>query len=675
MVVVIVKRMIILILLSSFFILASCSASKKTEPSDVLQTYLDLWKQHKFTEMYDMLTVTAQEHYATEDFIDRYEKIYHDLNIKDVNIDFTPFEYEKNQTSITVPIEVSMDSIAGSIDFTYDITLESYVNKDEKIDSWLIEWDPGLIFPQLVDDGKIKIETEEANRGEIFDRNEMPLAINDTAYEVGIVPELFEDKDAELKKIDPLLHMKVKDIKEIIEADWVQPEHFVPLKTIPKSDEDTLKKLKRIPSIVLQETNGRTYPYADVLVHLIGYIGKVNEEDLEEFSDGDYKEDDSIGKRGLERLYEETLRGETGINIIVETLDELGNPQHETLAEKPVKHGENVHLTIDISLQELLFERYDDDLKGTAAAVHPNTGEVLALVSSPSYDPITLTYGINQSDWDELMEDEDNPFLNRFTATFAPGSVIKPVTGAIGLQNNSITHEEGIEINGLRWSDYNVKRVSVSNGPVTLDDALIRSDNIYFAMKAVEMGNDEMVEGLEKFGFGEPLPLDYPFSASQISNSGDLENNTLRANTGYGQGEIEVNVLHMALLYTPILNEGNLTKPILLTNENKGEIWKENLLTEEDANKLKESLRKVVTEGTASSINNQGIAISGKTGTAELKMGTDVSGQENGWFVGYPTEEEDLIVAMLIEEAEHLGTSSYVAQQVAAVLNEYKNLK
>src|SRR5699024_8266094 len=219
-----------------------------------------------------------------------------------------------------------------------------------------------------------------------------------------------------------------------------------------------------------------------------------------------------------------------------------------------------------------------------------------------------------------LMNDKRQPFVNRFTATFAPGSVIKPVVGAIGLKNKSITHDEQITIEGLRWKkdnwkDFYVSRVSTSNGPVDLEDALIRSDNIFFAMKAVSMGDDKFVAGLKEFGFDEKLPIDYPFTTSQISNSGDLKNEALRANTGYGQGELVVNVLHMDLLYTPFLNEGDLVKSNLLTSDKKAEAWKENLVTKEDAERLKQDLRKVVTNGTAKVIKDEAVEISGKPGT------------------------------------------------------------
>src|SRR5699024_7583166 len=159
-----------------------------------------------------------------------------------------------------------------------------------------------------------------------------------------------------------------------------------------------------------------------------------------------YTDNDSIGKRGLERLYEDRLKGESGVKISIVSEDETGAPVQTTLAEKPVTHGEKIQLTIDVNLQEILYKQYEDELSGTAAAINPKTGEILALVSSPSFDPIPLTYGISQTAWDALMEDKGKPFVNRFSATFAPGSVIKPVIAAIGLGNKSITHEEGLNI-------------------------------------------------------------------------------------------------------------------------------------------------------------------------------------------------------------------------------------
>lgn len=653
---------------------------EKQNPNDQLEKYVDLWNESDYSDMYEMLTDDVRETYKTEDFVDRYEKIYQDLEIEDLKLTYKELTKDEVKKAVdegvaNYSLHVEMNSMAGPIEFKRNIQLHLEKDKkdEEEKEEWYVEWDPGFIFPDLADGGKITIETENAQRGEILDRNQMPLAINDIAYEVGVVPNLFQNEESEKEQIAKLLHVSVESIDESLSASWVDEDHFVPLKTIAATSEDTLEKLVAIPAVTSVETTGRTYPSGKATAHLTGYIGQVTAEDIEKYPERQYKESDLVGKRGLEQLYEEKLRGQDGVKIIIEKQD-ADTKEDILLAEKPVQHGEHVQVTIDVNIQEKIFAAYENK-SGTAAAVHPKTGEVLALISSPAFDPNELTYGISQSRWDALMEDKEQPFVNRFTATYAPGSVLKPVTAAIGLTNGTIKPDEGVTIEGLTWSkdnwgDFKVKRVSTSAKPVDLRSALVRSDNIYFAMKAVEMGPEKYTKGLKQFGFGEKLPIAYPFSVSQISNEGKLNDEVLLANTSYGQGEIELSSLHMALTYTAFLNDGNIIKPSFLTEDKKGEIWFKQVVSKEDAELIQTYLREVVTDGTAKVANDDTLAISGKTGTAELKLSHDSKGHENGWFVGYPTEDSDILIAMMMEKVEDVGSSSYVAEKVADILKE-----
>lgn len=673
------KTFSIIAIVFSILILASCSAEDNTDPHEILQIYINHWSDFNFTKMYEMLSDNTKKVYSSEDFIDRYEKIYNDLQINNLVITMNQTEFEADSTLVSIPIDVKMESIAGPIEFSSQIVMELIDHGDEVQDEWVVHWNPGLIFPALENGGKIQIERIEAKRGEILDRNEMPLAINDIAYEIGIVPNNFQNKASEISQIAALLKMSESTVEKAINADWVQPDHFVPLKTIPKTDEATLNQLRNIPSVSTRETFGRMYPSSEASAHLVGYVGKVTSEELEKLPKDEYDENDIIGKRGLESLYEARLKGKDGVKILVVTEDERGDKISTVLAEKPVQDGEKIVLTIDVNLQELIFEKYEGQMKGAAAAIHPKTGEILALVSSPSFDPIQLTYGITQTEWENLMNDKNSPFVNRFAATFAPGSVIKPVIGAIGLENGTITHDEQINIEGLtwkkkNWKDYHITRVSTTN-PVDLENAIVKSDNIYFAMKSIDIGDEKLLKGLKQFGFDEAIPLDYPFTTSQISNSGNLKDEVLRANTGYGQGEIEVNVLHMALMYTPFVNDGNMVKPVLLKSETIGETWKANLISDKDQTQMKQYLRKVITEGTATGIKDYDVAIAGKTGTVELKLSKESRGHENGWFVGFTYDDEDILIAMLMEEVENRGTSGFVAKNVAEVLEQYKEYK
>ncbi len=192
-------------------------------------------------------------------------------------------------------------------------------------------------------------------------------------------------------------------------------------------------------------------------------------------------------------------------------------------------------------------------------------------------------------------------------------------------------------------------------------------------MQAVEMGVKAYEKGLKSFGFGEELPYEYPITPSSISSSGKLDDEVLLANSSYGQGELEMSSIHLAAAYTVFLNEGNMIKPTLLTSEDTSQYWKENLLSPEQVNRIKNDLRDVVQNGTAKKYGkNSAIPISGKTGTAELKLTSEGSGEENGWFVGYPTESEDILIAMMIEETKERGGSGYTTKKVVDLLNKMK---
>ncbi|NLJ77767.1 MAG: penicillin-binding transpeptidase domain-containing protein, partial [Tissierellia bacterium] len=626
-----------------------------------------------FEEMYDMLSSDAREEFPPEQFIDRYKKIYGDLGVSKVEFTYEGLSDEElkaalKEGSATIPFAVSMESIGGPIEFEYDATLIR--EGEDKGGEWLVEWDSGFIFPPLKDGGEVRIHTDSPMRGQILDRNKKPLATNDHIYEVGIVPEeLGENSEKQKERIAKLLDISVDAIDGELGAGWVKPNLFVPIKKLPGDAESTIVELNEIDGASIRKVMGRVYPIGEAAGHLTGYIGSISAEELEEQEPGQYSTNDSIGKRGLEQLYEERLRGEKGAKIFI--VKEDGG--EEILAEKSAKDGEDIVTTIDIDAQREIFNAYEGKA-GTSAAINPRTGETLALVSSPAFDPNEFLYGISQERLDELENDPKTPVINRFSATFAPGSVIKPITAAIGLQNGIIKQDEAVDIKGLTWAkgrdwgNYKVKRVSEGDGPVDIADALIRSDNIYFAMKGIEMGAQSFIDGLKDFGFGEELPFEYPVLDSMISANGKLDDEVQLANTSYGQAEMESGVLHMAIMYTTFLNEGNMLKPTLLASEDIGQVWKEKLIDSDNAELIGDILAKVVSEGTATTAKRDELAISGKTGTAELKLSHDSEDHENGWFIGYPTEKKDILIAMMIEEVEDIGTSAFVAEKVADIL-------
>ncbi|WP_019153910.1 penicillin-binding transpeptidase domain-containing protein [Robertmurraya massiliosenegalensis] len=647
--------------------LAGCN--KEPMPEDTFTDYVKLWNEQKFAEMYEQLSSEAQESITKEDFTGRYAKIYEDLEINNLKVEFTPPEEEtdKKAENISFPFSVAMDSVAGTISFDHEATLVKEERNEET--GWYVNWDTTFIFPELEEADKIGLSTIPAKRGEILDRDGDPLAITGTVYEIGIVPAKMEGKETEImKQVSELLGMSTEQIENALNASWVQPDYFVPIKKVSPDDTELLEKLFAIPSVLKQDAEGRIYPYGEATGHLIGYVGPITAEEMEK-NEG-YSSTDLIGKRGLEQVLEKRLKGENGIKIYINKEDGT----EVILAEKEVKHGENVQLTIDGSLQEKAYAQFNGEA-GMAAAIDPLTGETHALVSSPSFNPNILALGATSEQWKALEENPKNPLLNRFKSTYAPGSVIKPITASIGLATGKVDWEKTINVDGLKWQkdaswgSYQVTRVKDPNKPVNLEDALLYSDNIYFAQAALDIGEDGFATGLESYGFGEDFPYSYPIETSHF---GGLEKEVTLADSGYGQGQVEMSVIHLASTYTTLINQGNLIKPILFAEEEKSQVWKENLLPASEAEKLNNVLTKVVQDpqGTAHSGKIDGYILAGKTGTAELKQAQGESGKENGWFVAYNPEHPELLIALMVEGVEDSGGSKAAVAKVKAIFEK-----
>lgn len=324
-----------------------------------------------------------------------------------------------------------------------------------------------------------------------------------------------------------------------------------------------------------------------------------------------------------------------------------------------------------------LYEAIREDA-GTAVALQPKTGEILALVSSPAYDPNAFITGMSDEQWDAWNLNPDKPFLNRFTKLYSPGSVFKPITTAAGLELGVSDVEKNRVIKGLRWSkdsswgNYYVTRVKDSP-KVNLREALLYSDNIYFAQEALEIGADAFLKETGKFLSNVNPNIKYPFPKASLSNHG-IKNEIQLADSGYGQGEVVMTPLHLALAYTPFLNDGVLIPPVLEYQEGDAVGSSGiNVISADTAKLIQSMLADVVNNpgGTGYGAKIKGIEIAGKTGTAELKNKKEQKGQENGWLVTFDTAESKLLIAMMVERVEGRGGSGYVVKKARPVLEEY----
>lgn len=645
----------------------------KNKPENVLQTFASYINDKKYEDMYSLLSSKSKANISEEDFIKRNKNIYEGIEAKNFSVDIQSIENENKLAKVTY--KNSMDTMSGHVDFTNTVTLELNEEKEYKID-----WTSNLIFLELNTEDKVRVKTIEAKRGNILDRNGEYLATNGVASQIGLVPgKMSDNKEENIEKIAELLNMTSAGINSELSASYVKADTFVPLKTVGKNEMELKNKLLEIKGIKIIDTDERIYPQGVSTSQLVGYIQPINSEELKEKAKEGYTSSSKIGKYGLERAYESTLRAVNGSEIYIE--DANGNKK-TSIAKQEQKDGQDVKLTIDSKLQQTVYEQFKDD-KSAVVVMNPKTGEVLALASCPSFDSNDFSLGMTTADYKNLTENPDNLLYNRYLATYAPGSSFKPIIGAIGLTTGAFSADEDFGRSGTKWQnnnswgDFYITTLSTYSGPANLRNALIHSDNIYFAKAALKIGGKNLINSLKNIGFGQQIEFPQTISNSSYSNSESFTNETQLANSGYGQGEVLVNPIHMAMMYSAFVNEGNMIMPYLEYKENASsqtaKYYKENAFSKEAANEVRDGLIQVVENpsGTAHSAKIEGKTIAGKTGTAEIKQSKDdTEGTEIGWFNAFNVGESDensLLVVSMVENVKGKGGSHYLLPKVRAI--------
>ncbi|MFC0470199.1 penicillin-binding transpeptidase domain-containing protein [Halalkalibacter kiskunsagensis] len=664
------KRTLLLAILVMIFIVVGCSEQVPT-PEETFQEFATLWEQGEYQAMYSFLSVESKDRILEEEFVELYSYTYSEIELTSISINLIAQESEQIEeevrTEVSMPFENKMDM------FTGEFVFESFVplKLDEEDNNWKIEWSPSIIFPVLDygDTISMRILYPE-NRGEIFDRNGEQLAVNGFAYEIAIVPVRMEGQEEEsIRALAKEIDLSEESIHNSLKQSWVGPDTLVPLKKVPLSKRSFVERLhETIPGATYRQIPAREYPLGEAAAHLTGYMGMITAEELEEDSEKVYHANSTVGRTGLEKLLETRLRGEIGSVIVTESAD---GQEKDIIAKKDPRDGESYQLTIDSNLQKSIYNQLNEaDDAGTGVALNPVTGEVLSLVSSPAYDPNEFILGISNKKYETLNNDEKRPLTNRFTQSFTPGSTIKPITAAVAL-SNGLDPNKRLESSDLgwrkdsTWGDYRVRRVSNPLKELNLSEAMMYSDNIYFAQVAVDMGREVFEEGFKKFGFGENIPFVFGLTPSSIAKE-SIPNEIQLADTGYGQGELSVNPLHLSLLYSAFVANGSIPKPLLLLDE-EPEYLLENVVSEEHSQTILKTLLEVVENATATAVNFNHVRLAGKTGTTEHKLSQEDEGEETGWFVAMNTDDPELLVLMMIENVEDRNGSRYVVQKVKNV--------
>ena len=619
----------------------------RATPQKELEAFAALLQEQRYEEMYDHLSEDARAAWSQEEFVTRNQNIYSGIGAAD--IEFSDVQAETTDTGANVSYHQKMETSAGMVEFDNTAVVV------READGYRIDWDSTFIFPQLSDADSVSVQTSQGARGAILDRNGTPLAQDGLVYQVGL--EAGATDAGSNAALASALDIEEAAVESAMSASWVQDGMFVPVKTLSAADYRAASaQLDAVQGISVQQTSGRVYPYAETCAHLTGYVQTASAEDLEAHADEGYTQESLIGKSGLEAAYESDLRAKDGVRIIVRN---ASGQEKAVIAETAAQDGKDIVTTIDLSAQQALYDDMGEN-EGAAVAMNAQTGEVLALVSTPSYDPNDFANGMDNAQWEALSNDTRNPMLSRYQSAYCPGSTFKAITAAIGLESGTITADTVFEKTerwqkDSSWGSNYVTTTHLYDEPSNLANALRYSDNIFFAQLADQIGAQTLADGLDAIGFNSTLPFE--LTLTQSSYGERLNDAQTLAATGYGQGDLLINPVHMTALYTAYVNEGSILQPYLIYADGERKIYKEDAYSADTAQTLLEDLRQ-----TMSSYGDNPTSAAGKTGSAEVDNGAEVI----GWTCAV---NEQAALTVMMENTKEEGSSLYV-QPIAAQMLE-----
>lgn len=601
--------------------------------------------------------------YTPAELAERYETIFQGIGANEIRVDDYAVELNEETDEYTVRYTLSIETALGRLNsLEYEtMVIESETGEAQQA---LLAWEPNLILPGMEEGDSVRLSFDEPERGSIVDRHGNMLAGEGDVFQAGLYPaDIGEgsERESRLEAIAEVFNVSLSRLESLLDQSWVTDESLVPFTIVDTGN------TPEVQGVRYQQSSDRLYTLDQAAAHLVGYVGEANAEDLER--NPSLVAGQIIGKTGLEAVFNDQLSGIAGGRIAIEDAE---GELKEVLIENETEDGQKVRLTIDSTIQEQLFESFDEE-PGSGAVMDPISGELIALVSSPAYSPQAFARGITPEEYSSYMEDENTPFVNRYTSRYAPGSTFKILTSLLLLEAGEITPEQTNNIEGLRWSpgtdgfgNHQITRVSDSVTEVDLAAALIYSDNIYFAMEALEMGKEAFSEALMQLPFGEDMNLPFDMRPAQFANDNTIDRETLLADTAYGQGEVLMNSIHQLVFFSPLLNEGRLVQPNLLLNEEAES--SEPLFSSTTVEAVRDGLVQSVTHenGTARGLQELDHRAGAKTGTAEIAG--EEGNETNGFLYVFDDEDQSYSFIGFLEGQR----SGDVVERFAPFLNNLK---
>lgn len=548
---------------------------------------------------------------------------------------------------------------------------------------WVLQVRDGETNSQLAERNRIKTVPVLAPRGKLLDRDGRVIVDNQAAFTLMLTRE-----NLKLEHIDGIaagLHLDPEEIRARVKRFAARPK-YVPVaikQELTPGDiafVESHRDADTYPEMELVQNQRRLYPRNGLAAHAIGYVGEVSEQDLDTAEFAKYTQGNIVGKFGLERQYNDQLMGVDGQRRVV--VDSSGR-ERAVLESTEAVAGNNLRLTLDLDLQAVA-ELALEGKRGAVVALDPRTGEVLAMVSRPAFDPNAFAGHITNEYWKELTSGNDNPMLNRaIQAQFAPGSTFKPIMALAGLETGAIDEHSTFLCPGgaTFYGRYFKCWRKQGHGTVDVHHGIVQSCDVFFYNLGNKLGIDQIAQYAEMAGLGKKTGIDLPGEAEGLMPSSKWKLRTQREkwyagetiSVSIGQGAVTVTPLQLASAIGGIVSGGAWYKPHLVTAAAAAEPRRAEFKAETVA-AIVSGMYGVVNEGgTGAASRIEGVEFSGKTGSAQ-RVSNDLrkSGlldkdddKDNGWFVGFaPRQNPEIVISVLLEGGEHGALAAPVARDI-----------
>ncbi len=539
---------------------------------------------------------------------------------------------------------------------------------------------------QVLDYGTYRMQSESnrlrpvplpAPRGLILDRHGAIIAENVPGYSISLLAPNERILRQRLVRLRPLVTLDSAGVEDVLQRFRETPyEPVVVVKDAPFPLVSALEERRAmLPGLVIQTEPKRWYPDSDAVAHLVGYVGEVTQADL----DGAYKgrrPGSVVGKEGLERQYDSVLAGSDGMRFV--EVDALGRVVREegAAATLPPVPGQNLHTTIDLGLQRFVASIFPKGKSGAIVAMDPRTGDILALYSSPPYNPNDFTGGMPPQEWQALESDPSKPLLDRaITARYPPGSTFKLATTVMALRLGLVGFNSHMPLpclGGMQFGNRFFKCWKpAGHGSLNLVQAIAQSCDTYFYQLGLKLTVRGLLAGGAFLGLGDRTGIDLPGEArSFFPDSGYYDRvygrggwtQAVAMNLAIGQGEDAQTLISMVRFYAMLANGGRVVRPHVRAG-NYPDLRTVNL-PDTTYLGIRNALIAVVQGGTAQSLRQASLQIAGKTGTAQNPQGAD-----HAWFIGFAPADRPLIVVGGI--IEHAGHGTFVVPYVGDIIDRY----